>query len=320
MSPVAMGEGGGWITVAWRESSRRLSLRIEERQDGRLQIVELRLAHAAGLSGAELRDLQLGAWEAQMNAPEIAAALRAQLRERGPDDFYELDLGNERLAGELEGDPPGLDDGGLEFRFPAGVSFAVSVAVEPRLNLAALSGGKRPDAFYRDVAEAYSWLAGRERRPAKSLAAINEVPASTVHRWVKEARRRGLLGPGRRLAASEAEESLKTADQRVQIIYDPTSPEVLEWARRARDGQVSDTDIANDHTLRAWATRVRKGMSSIEQSLDPIVRACYARLSDESVGSEKYFEPITRLVLARSPSERSADEAEADPGQGGDAT
>jgi hypothetical protein len=28
------------------------------------------------------------------------------------------------------------------------------------------------------------------------------VPVTTVHRWVKEARRRGLLGPGRRGGAS----------------------------------------------------------------------------------------------------------------------
>ena len=62
----------------------RLSLRVEERDDGRLRIVELVLSDADGLSGAMLRDLPLGAWEAQMNAPEMAALLRARLAEDGP--------------------------------------------------------------------------------------------------------------------------------------------------------------------------------------------------------------------------------------------
>jgi hypothetical protein len=33
-------------------------------------------------------------------------------------------------------------------------------------------------------------------RPVADLATANEVPVSTAQRWVKEARRRGLLAPG----------------------------------------------------------------------------------------------------------------------------
>jgi hypothetical protein len=299
VSPVAMAAGGGWISVAWSQPERRLSLRIEEREDGRLQIVELMLADPEGLSGALLRDLQLGAWEAQMNSPEIAAALRAQFDERGPGDFYDLVHAHETLASEVQAAPMSVDDGALEFRFPAGISYAVAIPVEPVLKMGGHSSGKRPDEFYRAVAQAYSWLAGRERRPAKELAAINDVPASTVHRWVKEARRRGLLGPGRRLVVGGTPGSAEAAGQGAQIIYDPTSATVLEWAKRVRAGQVSESDLANDPLMRAWAARIRTGAApELEQAFDPIVSACFKRLQDSSIpGSERYNDPVARLVL-----------------------
>jgi hypothetical protein len=55
-----------------------------------------------------------------------------------------------------------------------------------------------PDNFYRRVAELYSYLATTCDRPAAEIAVANNVPVTTVHRWVKESRRRGFLAPGRR--------------------------------------------------------------------------------------------------------------------------
>jgi hypothetical protein len=54
-----------------------------------------------------------------------------------------------------------------------------------------------PDAFYDAVASAYRHLAATTHRPVAALAAANDVPVSTAQRWVKEARRRRLLAPGR---------------------------------------------------------------------------------------------------------------------------
>ena len=56
---------------------------------------------------------------------------------------------------------------------------------------------RRPDEFYATVAAAYRHLATATHRPVVELATANEVPRTTAHRWVKEARRRGLLAPGR---------------------------------------------------------------------------------------------------------------------------
>lgn len=55
----------------------------------------------------------------------------------------------------------------------------------------------RPDRFYSDVAAAYLVLAQATPRPAAELAQTHGVPPTTAHRWIKEARRRGFLPPGR---------------------------------------------------------------------------------------------------------------------------
>lgn len=54
-----------------------------------------------------------------------------------------------------------------------------------------------PHEFYEAVAGAYQALASRSPRPVLELANANDVPVTTAHRWVKEARQRGLLAPGR---------------------------------------------------------------------------------------------------------------------------
>jgi len=59
------------------------------------------------------------------------------------------------------------------------------------------TGTRRPDDFYRDIARAYLDLAQTSARPAAELAEAHSVPATTAHRWIKEARRRGFLPPGR---------------------------------------------------------------------------------------------------------------------------
>lgn len=54
-----------------------------------------------------------------------------------------------------------------------------------------------PDGLYDAVASAYRMLAASSPRPVAELAAANDIPLSTAQRWVREARRRGKLPPGR---------------------------------------------------------------------------------------------------------------------------
>jgi hypothetical protein len=58
--------------------------------------------------------------------------------------------------------------------------------------------GTDPDGFYRKVAEAYSEIVVTSASPAKVIAEEAEVPVTTVHRWINEARRRGFLPPARK--------------------------------------------------------------------------------------------------------------------------
>jgi hypothetical protein len=59
-------------------------------------------------------------------------------------------------------------------------------------------GRRYRDDFYRKVADLYSWCAVTGVAPAPALAKANGKPESTVHAWVKEARRRGVLAPARK--------------------------------------------------------------------------------------------------------------------------
>lgn len=86
--------------------------------------------------------------------------------------------------------PPVAADVGWETVEPALAVARSASAPEVRLR-------GRPDLFYRQVADVYLDFAQASARPACDLADKHGVPVSTAHRWVKEARRRGFLPPGR---------------------------------------------------------------------------------------------------------------------------
>jgi hypothetical protein len=51
--------------------------------------------------------------------------------------------------------------------------------------------------LYERVALLYTRCVAGGVRPAKAIAEANGVPVGTVHRWIREARRRGVLAPAR---------------------------------------------------------------------------------------------------------------------------
>lgn len=57
--------------------------------------------------------------------------------------------------------------------------------------------GRLTDEFLGDVAEAYRWLTDAKRPPAPAISEMSGVPVRTVHRWIYEARKRGILPPAR---------------------------------------------------------------------------------------------------------------------------
>jgi hypothetical protein len=126
-----------------------------------------------------LRSVPLGRIEAWVNSPEVAPVVR---------DHLDEPVGKE----------PGVGIFNALFRFDGRHQFRTGKkAVDLRLPNPA-TGRDRGDAFYRAVATKYVAAAKVGRGPAAALADANGVQPGTVHRWVKEARRRGFLGAGQR--------------------------------------------------------------------------------------------------------------------------
>jgi hypothetical protein len=63
----------------------------------------------------------------------------------------------------------------------------------PDLRLEIPDGYRKPDEFYSTVGELFLQLAAVSTRAAQEIAEANEVKPTTVHRWIREAKARGLL-------------------------------------------------------------------------------------------------------------------------------
>jgi len=167
----------GWYE--WRQDEPSLAgtvlVRVAVGSDGRLVLTGLRID---GTPSAELlRAIPVG---------RIEAAANAQLAvEEAPGGTTPVVSLRARPVA-----PPVAEDIGWEMVEPllAVVRAAPSQSVRLR---------GRPDIFYREVADVYLEYAQASPRPACDLAERHSVPVSTAHRWVKEARRRGFLPPGR---------------------------------------------------------------------------------------------------------------------------
>jgi hypothetical protein len=56
-------------------------------------------------------------------------------------------------------------------------------------------GRRYPDVFYERVAKAFETAVAAGKPPGRTIAVANGVPETTIARWIREARRRGLLAP-----------------------------------------------------------------------------------------------------------------------------
>jgi hypothetical protein len=129
------------------------------------------------ISSADLRDLPIGRLEAIINVPENAAEVLDGLTSRRlPDYSPRCPLG--RAYERAEALPLRPADGSLVLPIPPGRSHG--------------------EDFYAGVASAYSTATVFSDRPIIAVAEANAVPVATVNRWVREARRLGMLAPTRR--------------------------------------------------------------------------------------------------------------------------
>lgn len=200
---------GGWVCYVTADKKRPpVYLRLDD-VDGHLAIVDLFLSDEQGLSAEVLRWLPFGRIEAWANAPDTAALVRRKLPFPGPDllraarhfgsSFGATSKGpvDHWVAQMLHAQ---IKDSGVPqapMAKPPKRPPADEQVIDARIVVPASKGRDRGDDFYRQVARTYSEVAQATARPAPVIAEASSVPVSTVHRWIKEARRRGFLSPGR---------------------------------------------------------------------------------------------------------------------------
>jgi hypothetical protein len=78
--------------------------------------------------------------------------------------------------------------------FPALASAGTAEEQPPRVTP---TGGLLTEEFLRSVADAYRWFSDRGQAPAPGISAVSGSPVRTVHRWILQARKRGILPPAR---------------------------------------------------------------------------------------------------------------------------
>lgn len=149
---------------------------VRVREDGeRLAIAAVLLEDPdEALTSTRLRQVPLGRIEGAVAGS--AEVLRARLHDTDGDPLAELRAVMADIARARPAAQP-------------------STKMKPLGRPPAAGGG---DEFYSRVAFAYMALAAVSRSPAADLAKQSDVPVGTVHRWIREARRRGLLSAGRK--------------------------------------------------------------------------------------------------------------------------
>jgi hypothetical protein len=195
---------GGWVLFEARDLPVPTYIRFALAGTGRLVVRELYIAGEDRLSPATMRRLPLGDMEMLANEPGMRRLIVERLGEPGADlrrlaahHGTTFGPGAEHwvarsFAAQIKG------SGEPQPSMPRRAPWRPQTVTGPDVKLTVPSTVPYPDDFYRAVADAYRFLALRSPRPAVELADANGVPPSTTRRWVKEARRRGVLAPGQK--------------------------------------------------------------------------------------------------------------------------
>jgi hypothetical protein len=172
---------GGWISLPGADGA-VLHVRVSGRDD-QVVITDLFIHSPDGITSTAVRGLSISRLEAELNAA-IHCEPVSEATELGmAADFA-------RGAGDDAPEPTLAE---LRTRMP--ITRAERPAQRPRLTR---PGGADPDEFYPLVAQAYWEYAPLTRAPAKEIATEAGVPITTVHRWIREARRRGFLSSAKK--------------------------------------------------------------------------------------------------------------------------
>lgn len=163
--------GTGWAKVLGVDAVDQLYVRIGSGwvRHSELLIQEV-LAQAGRISNPTMRRVPLAQVKAAINRPT----------------HYDLIV--QHLSGERRVMVPFPADEKWSAEPPAGPADPIDL----RLDIPAPRSHK-PDSFYADVAERFAYQSTISARPTLDLVEANGVEFTTMVRWVREARNRGLL-------------------------------------------------------------------------------------------------------------------------------
>jgi hypothetical protein len=176
---------GGWAIFNYWVDQEEIFVRVRfiAKDDGRLEHADVLVVGRPTISGENFRKVPLAQMEAWANGRGREKLLEG-IAERGA----EIEKTTEQWLTAIGGGKELLEQ----------LGFPIERIRRKSLALRIPDGRKRPDTFYVKVAELYLDLIERSsHRPAAEIAEANNVPVTTVRRWIKEARARRLLGPGR---------------------------------------------------------------------------------------------------------------------------
>lgn len=179
---------GGWVLL--EGPSERIAFRVEPDATGRYRVRELHLLDTGEpVTPERLRAVRVGWLEQFANLPEERAAIEKSFARRPS-----LDV--ERAVATFDEIVAPKTTGRVYEKTGSVVAAASASGVS---GLRAPFQRGYPPAFYERVAEAYREAQRRggagHSKPIEVIAKEANVPRSTAARWVKEARRRGALGP-----------------------------------------------------------------------------------------------------------------------------
>jgi hypothetical protein len=170
---------GGWFALSESGIFGRQFVRFAD-DKGRLVVSGVLLSGAHGLAGS-LRSFPVARLEAIANDPSQAVVIRESIATPAVDPVEQmmatLSLSTYATPWESLSGVASVDEADATIRVP----------------------GQRPypSEFYDTVAAVYRAHAAHANNPAGRIAEAANVPVKTVHGWIAECRRRGLLAPGR---------------------------------------------------------------------------------------------------------------------------
>jgi hypothetical protein len=168
---------GGWALYQQRDVPQVVVIaKFVPDDQGRLRMHEFQFKSRDPITPLLVREIRLGQLEGIANHPSIKETLLRSL-EDDPAEMVLQHRGGTEAPITFPLDPP-RPIGSLKLRVPRSRPY--------------------PDQFFIDVADKYGRAESFSLRPAAEIAKANSVPIDRVHGWIKGARSRGFLGPGRR--------------------------------------------------------------------------------------------------------------------------